>query len=75
MYLKALSDSIFLNGFQFVVNTQQSNVIQDFQLTNLQARLIGQGADNKPVKNIIITAQYDAMGMATVCIYKFSYII
>jgi hypothetical protein len=77
--LQALIDSVVANGFQFVINSAQSKPISqtgEFQAVNLQARLNGgsgiavpgDNSEAKPRKipTIIITAHYDAFGMATV---------
>ena len=104
---KALLNSIITNGFQFVINSPQSQAIShtssEFQAINLQAKLngaIGAGASTSPlhsnsnsdefadtetatparnniasskIPTIIITAHYDAFGMATVCSIYFFY--
>jgi hypothetical protein len=76
--LQALVDSVIANGFQFVINSAQSKAISqtgEFQVVNLQARLNGGDqavtndalkARNSKIPTIIITAHYDAFGMATV---------
>lgn len=69
---QVLIDSIISNGFQFVINS--ANIKQltqsDFQAVNLQGKLIG-GDQSDPTKakripTIIVTAHYDAFGLATV---------
>ncbi len=84
---KALLDSLLTNGFQFVINSPQSQPIvqstNEYQAVNIQAKLNGisssnQSLDlssNKKIPTIIITAHYDAFGMATVVsffFYKYS---
>jgi hypothetical protein len=82
--LQALIDSVVANGFQFVINSAQSKVISqtgEYQVVNLQARLNGGDqaavndattkARNNKIPTIIITAHYDAFGMATVRFLRF----
>ena len=59
-------NSIATNGFQFVVNSQPSQPINDFQAINLQGKLTGQNNEALGRKTILISASYDALGMATV---------
>ena len=87
---QALLNQIITSGFQFVINSPQSQPIShtnsEFQTVNLQARLNGAFgsisssfkdensngfAKSNKVPIIIITAHYDAFGMATVTIYLF----
>ena len=76
---QALIDSVVADGFQFVINSAQSKPISqtgEFQVVNLQAKLNGgdqvssdtsaSKARNNKIPTIIITAHYDAFGMATV---------
>jgi hypothetical protein len=76
--LQALVDSVVANGFQFVINSAQSKTITqtgEFQVVNLQAKLNGgdqaaandaSKARNSKIPTVIVTAHYDAFGMATV---------
>lgn len=76
--LQALVDSITADGFQFVINAAQSKPIShtgEYQMVNLQGKLTGgdrvsdsssgESRKNK-IPTIIITAHYDAFGLATV---------
>ena len=82
---RALLNAIITSGFQFVINSPQSQAIShtssEFQAINIQAKLNGafgsasssfkEENSNNFVKSnkvpiIIITAHYDAFGMATV---------
>lgn len=55
------------NGFQMVVNGAQSKSLPEFQITNIQGRLSGHGIEEQ-LPTIVITAHYDATGIAPVCI-------
>lgn len=77
---KNLVDSISTNGFQFVVNSGSSQPLtqsaNEFQAVNIQGKLNGgsSGADSvqsAKVPTIVITAHYDAFGMATVSVNDF----
>ena len=61
----ALLSSATANGFQMVVNGAQSKALPDFQITNIQGRLSGHGIEEQ-LPTIIITAHYDATGVAPV---------
>lgn len=69
---QVLFDSVISNGFQFVVNSPNVKQLtqSDFQAVNLQGKLIGgdQSDPNKAkrIPTIIMTAHYDAFGLATV---------
>ena len=68
---QALLNAVFTDGYQLVVNAPQSQAIShtssEFQAVNLQARLNGVvSATSSKIPIIIITAHYDAFGMATV---------
>lgn len=81
---QTLVDSVISNGFQFVINSAQSKPIvqsaSEFQAVNLQAKLNGDslraGLDlneaqtKQKIPTIILTAHYDAFGMATVIFAK-----
>ncbi|RNA32274.1 nicalin-1-like isoform X3 [Brachionus plicatilis] len=68
---QVLVDSIISDGFQFVINSPNIKQLtqSDFQAVNLQGKLIGgdQSDPNKAkrIPTIIITAHYDAFGLAT----------
>ena len=71
-------DSIITDGFQFAINSAQNQAIvhsaQSFQAVNLQGKLNGgvissanrESSTKQKIPTIIITAHYDAMGLATV---------
>lgn len=62
-----LIDSVFTNGFQFDVSSSASAPLvhsaSQFQAVNLQGKLNGHGTAAK-TPTIIVTAHYDAMGLA-----------
>lgn len=73
---QTLLDTVFTNGFQFDISAAQSQPIvhssQQFQAVNLQGKLNGgyemlggQGQQAK-IPTILVTAHYDAFGLATV---------
>ena len=72
---QTLVDSVITDGFQFVINSAQSQPLvqsnNEFQAVNVQGRLNGgtnllAGKENQKTPTIIITAHYDAFGLATV---------
>ncbi len=72
---QTLMDSIITDGFQFAINSAQNQAIvhsaQSFQAVNLQGKLNGgvinrESSTKQKIPTIIITANYDAMGLATV---------
>lgn len=72
---QTLVDSVITDGFQFVINSAQSQPLvqsnSEFQAVNVQGRLNGGTnllagkVDNQKTPTIIITAHYDAFGLAT----------
>ncbi len=65
----ALLSSASANGFQMVVNGQQSKALNDFQVVNIQGKLTGYGIEEQ-LPTIAIVAHYDAYGVAPVSINK-----
>lgn len=77
---QTLIDSVVSNGFQFVINSAQSKPLvqsaNEFQAVNLQAKLNGdslrvngdlnEATNKQKIPTVILTAHYDAFGMATV---------
>lgn len=66
LVIAALLSSATANGFQIVVNGAQSKALPDFSVTNLQGRLSGHGIEEQ-LPTIVISAYYDATGIAPVC--------
>jgi hypothetical protein len=82
---QALVNAIFTDGFQFVINSPQSQAIShtsaEYQAFNFQARLNGaiasvnkdqnsnSFAKTSKIPTVIITAHYDAFGMTTCLSY------
>ena len=64
-FVPALLSSATANGFQMVVSGAQSKALPDFQITNIQGRLSGHGIEEQ-LQTIVITAHYDATGVAPV---------
>ena len=60
-----MSKLLTSDRFQLLVNTQSSKPIPDFQLVNIFGTLHG-NLDNRNAKTIIISANYDSSGIATV---------
>jgi hypothetical protein len=78
---QVLIDSVLSNGFQFVINSAQARQLttNEFQALNLQGKLNGGdrvvlntddefARGSKKIPTIIITAHYDAFGLAPVII-------
>lgn len=71
---QALLDSIFSDGFQFVVNAGQSRQLtpNEYQPLNIQGKLNGGAIDeskapgSRKIPTVLVVAHYDAFGLATV---------
>jgi len=60
---EALVSSATANGFQLVVSGTAAEAMPDFEITNIQGHLSGYGIEEQ-LPTIVVTAHYDAMGMA-----------
>jgi len=60
---EALVSSATANGFQLVVSGTAAEAMPDFEIANIQGHLSGYGIEEQ-LPTIVITAHYDAMGMA-----------
>jgi hypothetical protein len=61
--LEALMGSVTSNGFQLVVSGSVPKALNDFQIVNLQGKLVGYGIEDQ-LPTIVIVAHYDAFGIA-----------
>ncbi|ESO11566.1 hypothetical protein HELRODRAFT_71336 [Helobdella robusta] len=61
--LEAIVRSSNLYGFQFIINGPQSKALNDFEIVNLQGKLIGHGLEEQ-LPTVLVVAYYDAIGVA-----------
>jgi hypothetical protein len=61
--VEALVGSATSNGFQLVVSGPQPKALNEFQIVNLQGKLVGYGIEEQ-LPTIIIVAHYDTFGIA-----------
>ncbi|CAL1531840.1 unnamed protein product [Lymnaea stagnalis] len=65
---EALLSSASANGFQLVISGSPAEALPDFEIANIQGRLSGYGIEEQ-LPTIVITAHYDAMGIAPALSY------